>query len=83
MNKIAMLASKAFEVEKRTPRTNQEQVRLIRIGDEEIEASPDGFELNVPGLDASVCGNVSSRSFCSAQLGLTARWNRRRPRARA
>ena len=25
----------------------------------------------------------SSRSFCSAQLGLTARWNRRAPRARA
>jgi hypothetical protein len=63
MNKIAMLASQAFEIEKRTPRINQEQVRLIRIGDEEVEASPDGFELSVPGLDASVCGNVSIRAL--------------------
>lgn len=66
VDRIAKLASQAFEVEKvekRTPRINQEQVRLIRVGNEEIEASLDGFELNVPEVDASVCGGVPIRAL--------------------
>jgi hypothetical protein len=63
VNRIGMLASQAFEVEKHTPRINQEQVRLIRMGDEEVQASPDGFEVNVPEVDASVCGGVPIRAL--------------------
>jgi hypothetical protein len=63
VNRIALLAFQAFEVEKRTPRMNQEQIRLIRLGDEEAEASPDGLDLNVPEVDAAVCGGVSIRAL--------------------
>jgi len=63
VNRIGTLASQAFEVEKHTPRINQEQVRLVRMGDEEVQASPDGFELNVPEVDASVCGGRPIRSL--------------------
>jgi hypothetical protein len=61
VSKIAVLASQAFELEKRTPRINQEQNRLIRIRDDEIQASPDGFQLDVGEGDIPVCGSVRGR----------------------
>jgi hypothetical protein len=73
VSKIAVLASQAFELEKRTPRINQEQVRLIRIGEDEVEASPDGFQLNVGEGDIAVCAGVRSRDGVPISGGVSIR----------
>jgi hypothetical protein len=68
-----MLASQAFALEKHTARINQEQVRLIRIGDAEIEAIPDGLELNVAEGDIPACGGAPGRSGVPISGGVSIR----------
>lgn len=50
VDRIRTLAVRAFRTEKLTSRINQEQVRVTRLGPEEIGACPDGIDIR--GSDA-------------------------------
>ena len=61
VKRISRLAEQAYEVEKRTPRINLEQVSFTRIGSNEVEASPDGIDLLGPDIDAALRDHAVSR----------------------
>lgn len=65
------LTWKAWEVEYFTPRTQRESVDLMRIGASEINASPDGIDLDGPMMEAMYLGGIISREQL-AEKGTTA-----------
>ena len=61
VGRIRSLPAQAYEIEKRTARINQEQSRVTRIGLEEIEACPDGIDLQGPDVEAAKSHGQLSR----------------------
>ncbi len=59
--KLRDLTWKAWMVEYETPRTQMESVDLIRIGANEINASPDGIDLGGPMIEAGLLGGIITR----------------------
>jgi hypothetical protein len=60
--RIRTLAAQAHEIEKQTARINLEQVRFTRIGSDEIEACPDGIDLQGPNIEAALSEHTLSRT---------------------
>jgi hypothetical protein len=63
VGRIRDVAAQAFGVEKHTPRVNQEQVRVTRIGAEEIEACPDGIDMQGAEVEAALRQGDLSRKL--------------------
>ncbi len=59
---IRDVMTEAFAREMRLPRTNQESIDLMRIGAREIDASPDGIDLDGPMIEALSATGLISRS---------------------
>ncbi len=54
VDQARVIAARAFKVEKTTPRINQEQIRVSRLGLEEIKASPDGIDIQGADIDEAL-----------------------------
>ncbi len=61
LEEIRTLTSSAFQVEIDTPRTFMESVDLMRIGKNEINASPDGLTLRGPMIEALYAAGLFTR----------------------
>jgi hypothetical protein len=62
VERIRTLAAQAYEIEKQTARINFEQVRFTRIGSDEIEACPDGIDLQGPDIETALSAHAVSRT---------------------
>lgn len=58
---ITDIAYRAGETEFRTARTRRESIELMRIGRREIEANPDGIDIDFPGVDELVAAGTLTR----------------------
>lgn len=61
VDKLQLLTWDAFQVEMAIPRTFQESVDLMRIGKQEINASPDGIDIGGPMLETLMLMGILSR----------------------
>lgn len=61
VDKLRQLTWEAFQVEIATPRTFQESADLMRIGKQEIDASPDGIDVGGPMLESLMLLGILSR----------------------
>lgn len=61
VNEIQSLTWEAFQIEMSTPRAYQESVDLMRIGKQEINASPDGIDIGGALLETMMLVGVMSR----------------------
>jgi hypothetical protein len=58
---IRTIASQAFAIEQNTPRVKREQVRITRFGEDEVEASPDGIDLQGDAVETALTEGKLSR----------------------
>ena len=63
VGRIRTLAAQAYTIEKYTTRINLEQVRVTRIGVDEIEACPDGIDLQGTDVEAAIDQRQLSREL--------------------
>ena len=61
VDRLRQLTWEAFQVEMATPRTFQESTDLMRIGKQEINASPDGIDIGGPMLETLMLLGVMPR----------------------
>ena len=73
VDRMRNIASQAFAIEKHTPRINMEQVRITRIDADEIEASPDGIDLQGRDVEAALNRCELSRELLADPESLPSR----------
>jgi hypothetical protein len=63
VGQVRNITSEAFAIEKRTARINLEGVRITRIGHDEVEASPDGIDLQGEAVEVALDQGALSRGL--------------------